>query len=160
MKRRHHPHPIGLHPLIAAGMRRAEKQRKADVIARPMRDLFCLLASGEVLEIEGRAVMRMPEIDLAISERAEYCEITPAIRGWIDCWARIAPDLSLYRMGVLADCLERGQEITPRLVEQARAEFETTVKRIPETEDGTILRAITTTQIAWEFERREAAACQ
>ncbi len=151
----------GMHPLIAAGIRRAEKARKADVIARPMRELFSLLATGEVCEIDGRAVMRMPEIDQGITERAEWCEIAPAIRGWIDCWARIAPDLSLYRMGVLADCLERDQGVTPRLVEQAREEFEATVRRIPETPDGTILRAITTTQIAWEMEKTtRAAPCQ
>ncbi|MCP5353321.1 MAG: hypothetical protein H6926_09080, partial [Chromatiales bacterium] len=48
---------------------------------------------------------------------------------------------------------------TPRLVEQARAEFDSTVARIPEIEDGRISSAIVTTQIAWEVEKlqREAA---
>lgn len=144
---------VGVHPAIAAGIRRAEKARKADVIARPMRELFALLASGEVCEIDGRAVMRMPEIDTTLTERAEWCEIAPAVRGWIDCWARIAPDLSTYRMGVLADRLERGQDLTPRLVDLARAEFEATVARIAETADGEILAAITTTQTGWEMEK-------
>lgn len=148
------PHQAsGVHAVVAAGMYRAEKQRKASVIARPMRALFALLASGEVNEINGRAVMRMPEIDDGITERAEWCEISPAIRGWIDCWARIAPDIGTYRMGVLADCLARGQEITPRLVEQARAEFEATIARIPDLPDGAILSAITTTRIGWEMEK-------
>lgn len=151
-QRRHAARNTGLHPLIARGIRRAEKQRKADVIAKPMREMFALLQTGEVFEIEGRIVMKMPEVDPTIADQCEWCEIAPAIRGWIECWQRIAPDLSLYRMGVLSDRLERSAEITPRLIEQARAEFEATVARIPETPDGTILRAITTCQIAWEME--------
>ena len=104
-------------------------------------------------EIDGRAVMRMPEIDEQFATRAEWCEIAPAIRGWIDCWGRLAPDLRLYHMGVLADRLDADKPITPRLVEQARAEFDATVARIPEIEDGRISSAIVTTQIAWEVEK-------
>ena len=46
-------------------------------------------------------------------------------------------------------------DIPPRLVEQARAEFDATVARIPEIEDGRISSAIVTTQIAWEVERMQ-----
>lgn len=45
------------------GIARAERERKANVIARPMRNLMDMLKQGEVYEIDGRAVMRMPEID-------------------------------------------------------------------------------------------------
>ena len=135
------------------GIARAERERKANVIARPMRNLMDMLKQGEVHEIDGRAVMRMPEIDEQFATRAEWCEVAPAIRGWIDCWGRIAPDLRLYHMGVLADCLDTDKPITPRLVEQARAEFDATVARIPEIEDGRISSAIVTTQIAWEIEK-------
>ena len=135
------------------GLARAERERKANVIARPMRNLMDMLKQGEVYEIDGRAVMRMPEIDEQFATRAEWCEVAPAIRGWIDCWGRIAPDLRLYHMGVLADCLDTDKPITPRLVEKARAEFEATVARIPEIEDGRISSAIVTTQIAWEVEK-------
>ena len=135
------------------GIARAERERKANVIARPMRNLMDMLRQGEVYEIDGRAVMRMPEIDEQFATRAEWCEVAPAIRGWIDCWGRLAPDLRLYHMGVLADCLDTDKPITPRLVEQARAEFDATVARIPEIEDGRISSAIVTTQIAWEVEK-------
>ena len=145
--------PLAIPAIIAAGIRRAEKERRANVIARPMRNLMDMLKQGEVYEIDGRAVMRMPEIDEQFATRAEWCEVAPAIRGWIDCWGRLAPDLRLYHMGVLADCLDTDKPITPRLVEQARAEFDATVARIPEIEDGRISSAIVTTQIAWEVEK-------
>jgi hypothetical protein len=143
---------VGLHPLIAAGLHRAEKQRKAAVIASPMRALFALLATGEVHEIDGLPVMRMPECDDGVTERATWCAIAPAIRGWCDFWARIAADIRLYHMGVLADRLERGQAVTPRLVEQAREEFEATIGRIPALAEGAILSAITTTKISWAMQ--------
>ena len=138
---------------LQSGLARAERERKANIIARPMRNLMDMLKQGEVYEIDGRAVMRMPEIDEQFATRAEWCEVAPAIRGWIDCWGRLAPDLRLYHMGVLADCLDTDKPITPRLVEQARAEFDATVARIPEIEDGRISSAIVTTQIAWEVEK-------
>ena len=153
--------PLGIPAIIAAGIRRAEKERRAAVIARPMRNLMDMLKQGEVYEIDGRAVMRMPEIDEQLATRAEWVEIAPAIDGWRDCWQRLAPDISTYYLGVLAARLRDDKPITPRLVEQARAEFDATVKRIPEIEDGKIASAIRTTEIAWEMEKlqtQEAAA--
>ena len=147
--------PLAIPAIIAAGIRRAEKERRANVIARPMRNLMDMLKQGEVYEIDGRAVMRMPEVDEQFATRAEWCEIAPAIRGWIECWGRLAPDLRLYHMAVLADRLEADKPLTPRLVEQARAEFDATVARIPEIEDGRISSAIVTTQIAWEVEKMQ-----
>lgn len=141
---------------LQASIDRTEKERRAAVIARPMRNLFSLLATGECYEIDGRVVMRMPEIDQAYAEQAEWCEVAPAIDGWIDCWRRLAPDLSSYHMGVLAARLREDKPITPRLVEQAREEFDAHVARIPFIEDGKISAAIRTTQIAWEFEKRGA----
>lgn len=153
--------PLAIPAIIAAGIRRAEKERRANVIARPMRNLMDMLKQGEVYEIDGRAVMRMPEIDEQFATRAEWVEIAPAIDGWRDCWQRLAPDISTYYLGVLASRLRDDKPITPRLVEQARAEFDATVKRIPEIEDGKIASAIRTTEIAWEMEKlqtQEAAA--
>ena len=152
---------LGIPAIIAAGIRRAEKERRAAVIARPMRNLMDMLKQGDVYEIDGRAVMRMPEIDEQFATRAEWCEIAPAIEGWRDCWQRLAPDISTYHLGVLAARLRDDKPITPRLVEQARAEFDATVARIPEIEDGKIASAIRTTEIAWEMEKlqtQEAAA--
>ncbi|MCK2097247.1 hypothetical protein [Thauera aromatica] len=142
-----------LPPWLQRGIDRAERERKAAVIARPMRNLMDLLAQGEVHEIDSVPVMRMPEVDAQFAERAEWCAIAPAIRGWIDCWERIAPDLRLYRMAVLAERLEADKPITPRLVEQARAEFDATVARIAEIPPGRITSAIRTTEIAWEMEK-------
>ena len=147
------PRSAALPAWLQRGIARAERERKANVIARPMRNLMDMLRQGEVYELDGRAVMRMPEIDEQFATRAEWCEIAPAIRGWIDCWQRLAPDIRLYHMGVLADRLDADKPITPRLVEQARAEFDATVARIPEIEDGRISSAIVTTQIAWEVEK-------
>ena len=142
--------PLGIPAIIAAGIRRAEKERRAAVIARPMRNLLDMLKQGEVYEI-----------DEQFATRAEWCEIAPAIEGWRDCWQRLAPDISTYHLGVLAARLRDDKPITPRLVEQARAEFDATVARIPEIEDGKIASAIRTTEIAWELEKlqtQEAAA--
>ena len=145
--------PAALPRWLQAGLDRAERERKANIIARPMRNLMDMLRQGEVYEIDGRAVMRMPEIDEQFATRAEWCEIAPAIEGWRDCWQRLAPDISTYYLGVLAARLRDDKPITPRLVEQARAEFDATVARIPEIEDGRISSAIVTTQIAWEVEK-------
>ena len=153
--------PAALPRWLQHGIARAERERKANVIARPMRNLMDMLKQGEVYEIDGRAVMRMPEIDEQFATRAEWCEIAPAIEGWRDCWQRLAPDISTYHLGVLAARLRDDKPITPRLVEQARAEFDATVARIPEIEDGKIASAIRTTEIAWELEKlqtQEAAA--
>lgn len=146
---------------ITRGMRKIEKREKANIIAAPMRALMDLLATGEAYEIDGRVVMSMPDIDARFAERAEWVEVPPAIEGWRDCWQRLAPDISTYHLGVLAARLRDDKPITPRLVEQARAEFDATVARIPEIEDGKIASAIRTTEIAWEMEKlqkQEAAA--
>lgn len=140
---------------ITRGMRRIEKREKAHIIAAPMRALMDLLATGEAYEADGRVVMRMPDIDERFAERAEWVEVPPAIEGWRDCWQRLAPDISTYYLGVLAARLRDDKPITPRLVGQARAEFDATVARIPEIEDGRISSAIVTTQIAWEVERMQ-----
>lgn len=138
---------------ITRAMQKIEMREKAQIIAAPMRALMDLLATGEAYEIDGRVVMSMPDIDAQFAERAEWVEVPPAIEGWRDCWQRLAPDISTYYLGVLAARLRDDKPITPRLVEQARAEFDATVTRIPEIEDGRISSAIVTTQIAWEVEK-------
>ena len=55
----------------------------------------------------------------------------------------------------LNERLAADKPLTPRLVEQARAEFDRTVARIPDIEDGRISSAIVTTQIAWEVEKMQ-----
>lgn len=148
------PRPIGLHPSILAGAERARRSAQADEIARPMRAMFAMLAGGEVVEVQGRAAMDMPELDASLRQtHTDWVEIAPALRGWIDLWARIAPDLRTYHLGILATCLDTWRPITPRLVEQAREEFEACITRIPALPTGTIRSGILTTQIGWEMER-------
>lgn len=103
--------PLAIPAIIAAGIRRAEKERRANVIARPMRNLMDMLKQGEVYEIDGRAVMRMPEIDEQLATRAEWVEIAPAIDGWRDCWQRLAPDISTYYLSVGSSPALRFEEL-------------------------------------------------
>lgn len=142
---------------ISAGLARIERRERAESIAKPMRELFDMLAQGEVFELDGMSVMHMPAMG---DEREAWCAVGPAIRGWIDCWQRIAPDIDTTKMRYLADRLDADKPITPRLVEQARGEFEQTIKRIPSLPEGAVTDAILRTRIAWEFERmgKEAAA--
>lgn len=142
---------------IRMGMAKIERAKRTEEIARPMREMFDLLQSGETMEINGMPVMRLPEIDAAYDEGADLCAIPPALSGWAACWEKITPDISAYHMRVLADRLAQDKEITPRLVELARMEFDATVARIPETPDGVISSAIVACQIKWEFERMESA---
>ena len=141
---------------ISAGLARIERKEEAERIAAPMRELFDMLAQGEVFELDGVSVMNMPAMG---DEREAWCAVGPAIRGWIDCWKRIAPDIGTRKLQYLADRLDADKPITPRLVEQARDEFEQTIKRIPSLPEGAITDAILRTRIAWEFERvrKEAA---
>lgn len=144
-------------PRVMAGLfnriDQLEKERRAAAIAKPMRNLMDLLASGEAYEIEGQVVMRMPEIDKVFAERAEWVEVAPAVEGWIDCWQRLAPDLPSYNLGVMAKRLRDDKPLTVRLIEQARAEFDAHVARLVDIPDEHIRSAITTTQLAWEFEK-------
>lgn len=143
---------------IEKGMQRIERKKKTEIIAKPMRALFQVLLGGEVDEIDGKVVMQMPDYDYRFAEKAEWVEVPPAISGWIDCWKRLAPEISTYHMQVLSRSLDEGKAITPRLVEKARDEFEATVSRLPDMPTETLISAITTTQIAWEFEKMEKAA--
>ena len=140
---------------ISAGLARIERKQEAERIAAPMRELFDMLAQGEVHEIDGMSVMNMPAMG---DEREAWCAVGPAIRGWIDCWKRIAPDIGTRKLQYLADRLDADKPITPRLVEQARDEFEQTIKRIPSLPEGAITDAILRTRIAWEFEKLQRGA--
>lgn len=147
---------IELSNSVAEGHRRHEQRENAQIIAAPMRELFDMLMTGETYEINGEAVMRMPErVDLGTfgDESAEWVNIAPAIDGWIDCWARLDASINTYHLGALARQLRAGKQVTARLVEQARAEFEATIDHYSTLPPDAINSAITTTQIAWEFER-------
>lgn len=146
---------VKLPAIIQRGIIRQERECRAAAIARPMRNILDLLAQGEVYEIEGEAVMPMPEVDTGFAKRAEWVQIAPALRGWIDCWGRIAPEISLYHIGLLADRLDEDKPLTPRLVAKAREEFEKTVDYLVIVDPDHVISAIRTTEIAWELEKLE-----
>ncbi len=139
---------------ISAGLARIERKQEAERIAAPMRELFDMLAQGEVHEIDGVSVMHMPETG---DEHAAWCAVGPAIRGWIDCWKRIAPDIGTRKLQCLADRLDADKPLTPRLVEQARDEFDATVARLADIPPGQVTSAIRTTEIAWEIEKLQGS---
>lgn len=145
---------VGMHPLIAAGIARQAKEQRAAEIARPMRELFRQIQTGEVFEVQGKAVMAMPELDESLRQSAtDWVEIAPAILGWVDCWERLAPKLRNDKLRYLAARLDRGEMVTPRMVEQASEQFEAAVRMIPDMPDGAIKSAVLTTQLSWEFEK-------
>lgn len=139
------------------------RQQQVEEIARPMRELFTMLEHGEAMEVDGRVVMELPNVD-AVSEidpDAEFVEVAPCLLGWIDCWKRIAPQLRTQHMRYLAERIDADKVVTPRLVEQARGEFEATIALLHDVPDAVIRSAILRTKIAWEFEAmRETAPCQ
>ena len=134
--------PIRKIPRVMAGMfgriDQLEKERRAAAVAKPMRNLMDLLASGEAYEIGGQVVMRMPEIDKAFAERAEWVEVAPAVEGWIDCWQRLAPDLPSYYLGVMAKRLREDKPLTVRLIKLGPAQFDAHVARLVEIPDDQI----------------------
>lgn len=139
---------------------RIERRRTVEIIARPMRELFSMLETGEVDEIDGQVVMRMPDLDAIsdIDRAAEWVAVSPALLGWADCWRRISPDLPLQRMTYLAERIAADKTVTPRLVDLARDEFEATVGRLHDVPDETIKHGILASKIAWEFERLSSEA--
>lgn len=131
---------------------RTERERRASIIARPMRAMFDGLSRGEALEVDGQLAMLIPQDDLGSSGRTEYCAIVPAIDGWCDAWDRIAPDIKTDKLRYLAARLAERKEITERLIEQAREQFEACIARIPDMPAGEIESKVLTTRIAWELE--------
>lgn len=149
----------GLHRLIQAGIRRTDKEIRAAEIARPMRELFRQLKTGEVYVVDGRAAMRMPEVDPAYNvPGTEWVDIAVGIKAWIDAIKRMAPNLRTDKMGYIAELLGSGKEFTPRLAEQASEQFEAAVAMIPALPDGAIRAAMLTTELSWEFERIKGTA--
>lgn len=141
---------------VPAFVEQSARWLRAREIARPMRQMFDLLATGEVLEVSGVAAMDMPEIDPSLRQsHTDLVEIAPAIHGWIDMWQTLAPDLGTYHLRILADRLDEWKPLTPRLVEQAREEFDACISRIPQMDGGRIKSAILSTQIRWELEKQQ-----
>ena len=137
---------------------RIERERRAAEMARPMRNVFDLLDKGECYEVNGKAVMLLTEIDHRYARQGRWVSVTATLDSWIDCWKRLAPDISTYNMGVLSKKLAEWATVTPRLVEMARAEFDATIDRLVDIPLDQVSSAITTTQIALELQKMSKVA--
>lgn len=145
------PAPIAPHEWAPAVV--AERTLEVERIAGPVRELFDLLAAGEVWTARGRAVMRA--VDCATGVQGDdWVEVAPCLRGWVDCMARLLPDVPARALAQVARFLDAGASIAPALVGQARAEFEAQVKRLPMMPGYAVREALLAAQIAWEFERQ------
>ena len=123
-------------------------------ISAPMRAMFDLLANGEVLTINGKAVMEMPEGYGTVSY-GEWVEIQPAINGWIGCLYRIDTTLPSRYLDQLARFLGAGVLITSELVANARNEFDAHLSRLKKTPPSLIASASITAQVAFVLEEME-----
>lgn len=154
---RYRPRPVGLHRFIADGAERIRRKVQADDIARPMREMFALLATGEVYEVDGVAVMAMPELDPSLRQSAtDWVGISAAAFGWIDLWEALATKLRQDKLQTLAQRLRDDKPLTPRLVDLAKEQFEAAIAMIPDFAPGAIGAAITETRAKWAREGVEA----
>ena len=133
----HHRSPF----VIAA--RRLEMER----IAGPIRELFAMLEAGEAYEAGGAVVMR------AIDSAEGWMEVVPALGGWIDCIARLLPNVPCRALGQLLRFVSGGLPISPALAMQARVEFEAQALQVVQARAADVRSAVVGAQVAWEFER-------
>ncbi len=150
----------GLHSAIVRGIVRTNRECNADAIARPMRNLFVLLRSGEVLEhvATGVACMHLRDVDASRKDLDPTVPIAPAIRGWVECWQQLDPALPSGNLLKLADCLDAWEGITEELTDAAHEEFETQVRAFPGFSAEHVKRAIKSAMIAVELEKIQEAA--
>ena len=135
---------------------------------------YTLTAAGKKRLAEGPATRQGSNMKRGDSEGGETDvkpqtaeippQITPAIpQDDVERDDALPPaDASLLALAnrELADRLDADKPLTPRLVEQARDEFDATVARLVDIPPGQVTSAIRTTEIAWEIEklhRSEAA---
>ena len=85
------------------------------LIFRPIHHLFDQLRQGEVDSAQGKPIFK--------DWHGQWCEVVPALDGWVGCWARIAAGeritIDLSAVTKLARCLEYGMPMTPEQVENA-----------------------------------------
>ena len=69
---------------ISAGLARIERKEGSERIAAPMRELFDMLAQGEVFELDGVSVMHMPVMG---GEREACKQACEGLRGTVSMFA-------------------------------------------------------------------------
>lgn len=130
-----------------------QKQDRVSISANAMRDMLDELMSGDVSEINGTPVMRMPD-GFMTREYGEWVEIAPALDGWVDCMRRIVPDLSSGAIVDLAGLLRAGEDITPELVMVARIQLEDQIQAMKRMPIGAINAAVESTKSDWRKEEK------
>lgn len=131
-----------------------EQRDRTNTCATAMRQFFDSLLEGEVIEIEGKAMMHMPD-GYMNEQYGEWVEAVPAMNGWIDCLSRIAPALSSTALKALRDALESDQELGEFLVMAARMEFEAHVDHMKTMRPSEINAAVNATRAEWRKEEME-----
>lgn len=131
-----------------------DRERRCKAATEPMRLLFDALATGEVYEIGGIPSVRIP-VTNEVTQRTElrWVVISYAVRGWAAFWAEMAPRLPVARLHYLADRLESDKPLTPRLVAQAREEFDACVEHMATLPPNEIRRAMLHKNLKWELRR-------
>jgi len=130
-----------------------QKQDRVSISANAMREMLDELLNGEVSEINGTPVMRMPD-GFMTREYGEWVEIVPALDGWVDCMRRIVPDLSSGAIVDLAGLLRAGEDITPELVMVARIQLEDQIQAMKRMPIGAINAAVESTKSDWRKEEK------
>jgi len=125
----------------------AQRRIEMERIAAPVRELFTLLEAGEAWAAGGEVVMRSIDADDG------WMAVVPALGGWLDCVARLAPDLPRRALAQLARFLAADLSIPPSLVVAARAEFDAQALRVAQARAADVRSAVVGAQLAWEFER-------
>jgi len=146
--------------VIHNGIVRANREASAWAFTRPMRNVLAQLRTGVVNEIAetGEVFIDMKTVDSTRSDLPEVVPIGAALHGWICVCELLDDKLKTYRLRVLADRLNAGQEITERLVEQALDEFEAIVSALPDRSPDEWKAAAQSAEITALLEKAQEAA--
>ena len=146
--------------IIHNGIVRANREASAWAFTRPMRNVLTQLRTGVVNEIEetGEVFIDMETVDSSRRDLPDVVPIGSALHGWIAVCEHIDPRMKTYRLRVLADRLNAGQEITEQLVEAAFSEFEAIVAALPDRSPDDWKAAAQSAEIQSLMERAQEAA--
>lgn len=164
MKKRNHKRHVvkglAVPKIVHNGIVRANREASAWAFTRPMRNVLMQLRTGEVNVIEetGEVFIDMGTVDSSRRDLPEVVPIGSALHGWIAVCEHIDPRMKTYRLRVLADRLNAGQEITEQLVEAAFSEFEDIVSALPDRSPDDWKAAAQSAEIKALLERAQEAA--
>ena len=138
---------MNLMAFLSSHSDRLERERLIALVARPLRALFAQIESGETLEVDGVPVFYGPNPDRPGElDYSTLIPIGPNVRTWALFMER-AGCKGTTLLHTMADRLDEGKPLTPRMVEKARQEFEEGVKRMSRQSFAVLGRAATDTAI-------------